>query len=297
MNIKKTFGFLIKQAFKSTFHSFRSNPALFIPFGLFAIIESLALIVLFLVPRMPLRIVFGPIIKTLWSESFLHYPANFILLPKLASHSRMFLSVIIGSLLTGVAVSMVAAVYKKNPVNFRKHLTPALKKYAYLFIAILLLTMLFYGCIKLITIGLAKYFMSGHSRLLFLKAGVWLGPVLTAINFILIILLQSAFAYIIPALIIDNNKFIKAITASFKLFKRFFLPTIALVTVPIILSIPVTILLYKNALLINMFFPEITLFILFFNIVVSSLVIDPVITVATTLLYLNIKEEGGMIKV
>ncbi len=189
---------LIKKAYNTTAKSLKNNPTLFVPFLILAIFQSITLLIIYLAPRMPLRIIFGPVIRTFWGGQFLHYPFNFLLLPKLASLSRMFLSVFVSSLLTGMAVAIVFDLYNKKQLKLGASFKVALKKYISLFIVVLLLTLIFYFSVKIITIALAKYFIAGHSRLLFLSPQMWLGPILAVLNFIIAVFIQSAFIYATP---------------------------------------------------------------------------------------------------
>lgn len=282
---------IIRKVYKTTFQSLKYNPTLFIPFIIFAIIEFIALMFLYLSPRMPLRLIFGPIVRTFWGEIFLHYPSNFLLLPKLASLSRMFLSVVFSSLLTGVAVNLILDIHNKKKFKIEESFKTAFKKYTYLFTVVLIFTASFYFLAKIITLILIKYFLAGHTRLLFLGPKIWMGPILPCINFIVAIFIQSAFTYAIPALIIDKEKLNKSLIKSFGLFIKFFIPTLILVGVPLVIYIPIIILDYKTAFLINKLFPEIILLVLFLSTIVSSLVIDPLVTLSTAHLYLMNKEK------
>lgn len=282
---------LIKKAYNTSIKSLKNSPALFIPFIIFAILEVIVLVIIYLAPRMPLRLILGPVISTFWGERFLHYPVNFLLLPKIASLSRMGLAVIFSSLLSGVAVALVFAVYNKKQIKFKEAFKSALIKYASLFILVLIFTLLFYFLVKLIIIVLVKYFMAGHSRLLFLGPGIWMGPILSAINFMLALLIQSAFVYAIPLLIIEKQKLIKAVIGSFVLFKKLFIPTLILVGLPMLVYIPIIILNSKTAFLIDKVFPEFILLVSFLSIIISSLVIDTIVTISTTFLYLLSKED------
>lgn len=274
------------KAYNTSLKSLKNHPALFLPFLIFAILEVIVLVIIYLAPRMPLRLILGPVIRTFWGERFLHYPVNFLLLPKLASLSRMALAVIFSSLLTGMAVALVFAVYNKKHLKLKEAFKSALKKYSSLFIVVLIFTLLFYFLVKLVIIVLVSYFMAGHSRLLFLKAGLWMGPILLSINFMLALLIQSAFVYAIPLLIIEKQKLIKAVIGSFVLFKKLFIPTLILVGLPMLVYIPIIILNSKTAFLIDKVFPEFILLVSFLSIIISSLVIDTIVTVSTTFLYL-----------
>lgn len=240
---------------------------------------------------MPLRLILGPPIRTFWGERFLHYPFNFLLLPKLLNLSRMALAVVFSSLLTGAAVAMVFDVYSKKHPKLSACLKSGLKRYIHLFAIVLIFTGLFYFLGKIITQGLLKYFMAGHTRLLFLRAGIWMGPILTCINFLLALLIQSAFIYAIPILMIEEEKLIKSIVKSFILFKKLFIKTLILVGLPMLLYIPIMVLLNNSAFLISNVFPESILLVLILGGIISSLIIDPIVTISTTFLYLMNKEK------
>jgi len=291
MSSPKTSAPSIKRVFNTTVKSLKNNPAVFVPFLSFLIIELIALVMIFLAPRMPFRLVLGPAIRTFWGERFMHYPLNFLLLPKLASLSKMVAAVIFSSLLTGMAVAIVSDIYHKKQLRLGASFKSACKKYINLFAVVLTFTLLFYFSMKLLTVGLMRYFLAGNSRLLFLGIGAWMGPVLMAINFALAILIQSAFAYAIPLLIIDNEKLIRAMLRSILLFKKLFFQTLGIVGLPMLIAVPFIILQYKSAFLIDRLFPESVLLLLFVSSIVSSLIIDALITVSTTVLYLMNKEN------
>ena len=134
----------VKKSLGSAIKSFKNTPALFIPFLIFAAAEALSLIFVYLIPRPPLKLIFGQPIRDFWGDLFLHYPTNFLLLPKLASLTRMGLTVIFGSFLTGMAVNAVVNLHHKRHINLTGSLKSALKKYASLFIIVLIFTLDFY---------------------------------------------------------------------------------------------------------------------------------------------------------
>ena len=282
---------ITQKVYKNTLKSLKNYPVIFLPFLIFALVETMALVFIYSFPRTPLILVFGPPIRTLWGEAFLHYPANFLLLPKLASLSRMGLTVFLSSLLTGMTMFIILDICNKKQIKLRLAFKSALKKYLSLFTIVFMLTFLFYILGKIITIGLTKYFMSGHSRLLFIKPGIWLGPILSVINFLIAIFIQSAFVYAIPALIIGKEKTIQSIGRSLLMFKKLFVPTLILVGLPMLIYIPLLVLNYNIAFLIDKLFPEFILLVIFLGTIISSLIIDPLVTVSTALLYLESKAK------
>ena len=281
----------LKSAYDKTIQSIRSNPVLFLPFAIFAAFEFISLITIYLAPRMPLKLLLGPLIKALWGERFLHYPVNFILIPKLISLARIGLTVVFGSLLTGVATLLVYNLYTKTKINLKSVFKLALKKYVSLFAIVLLFTLLFYLLNTVISKLLIKYFVSGHAKLLFLGAKIWLGPILVCLNFMLAVIVQSAFIYAIPVLLIEKETLTKSILKSLVLFKKLFLKTIILVGLPMLVYIPIMVLQSDSAFLIVRLFPEAVLLVAILSLVISSLVIDLSITLTTTHLYLMHKDE------
>lgn len=268
----------------------KNQPSLLIPFFIFATIELVALFIIFIAPRQPFIKIFGPPIRTFWGERFLHYPSNFLLLPKLVSLSRMFLSIVFGSLLSGMAISVVSDIYGNKRIKLTQSFNTALKKYISLFAVVLIVTLLYYSLEKItsrgVFVNLTK-FIAAHRKLQDLKLGIFITPTLIALKLIIALFLQSAFIYTLPLLVIAKEKFIKAIGMSFILFKRLFIYTIILVGLPLLLFVPIIILNTNTAFLINNLFPESILLVSFFGIVVSSLLADPMITVTTTFLFLE----------
>jgi len=281
----------LKRVYDRTTQAIKNNPVLLLPFAAFAAFEFITLIIIYLAPRMPLKLLLGPPIRALWGEKFLHYPVNFILLPRLISLARIGLTVVIGSFLTGVATILVFNIYRKTKINLKNVFNLALKKYVSLFAIVLLFTLVFYFLDKITTKLLIKYFVSGHSRLLFLGPKIWLGPALACLNFTLAVIVQSAFVYAIPILLIEGETLTKAVLKSILLFKKLFLKTIILVGLPMLIYIPIITLQSEPAFLITRLFPEAVLLMSILSLIICSLVIDLSITLTTTHLYLMHKDE------
>ncbi|MFC1646252.1 hypothetical protein ACFL2Y_03635 [Candidatus Omnitrophota bacterium] len=284
-------GVSLRFIYDDTLNTFKKYSFIFCPFIIFASFELVSLAIIYFAPRNPLRAVLGPPIETFWGEKFLHFPTNFFLYPKLLFYSRMGLTIFVGSLLTGVAVSLVFGIYSKEKVKLSAAFMSALKKYISLILVVFVFTALFFILNKVTYTGLARYFSAGHDRLLFIKPELWLGPILAGINFVLAILVQSAFIYTIPIIIVETANPIKSIIRSVILFKRLFFKTIILVGLPMLFYIPKIILDFNNVFLMEKFFPEIVIIVSVLGIVVSTLFIDALITVSTAFLYLKNREE------
>ncbi len=288
MSKKKAFSVI--NIYQFIFQALRNQPKLWIPYVGFTLLELFFLIFLYLAPRQPFAVLLAPPIRAFWGEKFLHYPVNFLLLPKLASLSRNFLACIFGSLLTGFAVAMVVDVYYKKNINALASLKAAFKKYLYLFAVVLLITVLFFSLIKIIEKGLLKYFLFGHATLLFLKPQVWLGPILIIINLLIVILVQGLLVYAIPIIMTGNGKLFKAIGRSMVMFTKLFLPTLFLVGLPILAYLPIIVLQFNTPFLINRFLPEAVLYVCIAAAIINSLVVDLLVTFSSTILYLQNKD-------
>ncbi len=269
----------------------KRNAVVFYPFAAFAAVEALALTFLFLIPREPFVRLFGPPVRTFWGEQFLHYPFNFLLLPKLAYFSRTVLSIIIGSFTTGMAVILIVQDHKKMALKLAPSFKQAVKRYASFFmVTVVVVFLLFFG-MRLVTSTILKYFMAGHARFLFIGARLWLGPILTVLGFLAAILVQACFVYAVPLIVIDGKKAIKALAGSFIFFKKNFFITIFLVTLPMLIFIPFIILQQNSAFLVEKFFPEIILIILYAGILLNSIIIDFLVTTSATIFYLKNRQE------
>ncbi len=291
MNPQATKSSLLKKVYNHTFSILKHNKLLFIPFIIFSILELLALIFIYISPRMPFVIVLGPPIKAFFGERFLHYPMNFVLIPKLASNIRTILSILVGSYLSAVAVQVISNLYEKKTVRMINVFKASFKKYAAFFLVVFIITILFQGALQLPSVGLRKYFLTGHKTLLFLKPSMWFGPLLTGISFVISVLIQACFAYVIPVLVIEKVNPFKALLGSCGLFFKSFFPTIMLVGIPMLAYVPIIILQYNTLFIINKFYPELVLFVAFLNVLITSLFVDVLITVSTTLYYLKKKDS------
>jgi hypothetical protein len=284
----------VSKIYAATYKLFKDNPGLFLPFLLLFLLQILALILLYLSPRLPLRIVFGPIIRTFWGlrygNSFLHYPYNFILLPKLVQVSSLALSVFVGALTSGMAIAMVSGIHHKNKVDFLSATRLAISKYVYLFIIVVLWVVALHYTSKLLTLGVVHLAVF-LARFRFLKLGLIIAPFLTFVNFALTVVIHSLLVYAIPVLIFEKEKLWKCILKSLSFFKQHWMTTLFFVALPMLVYMPFSILLQSPLFLIDKFFPEFVACVILLGIIVNFLLIDPLITVSAALFYLSQRKE------
>lgn len=272
---------LFLHSYANLFIALKNNKRILAPFIIFAVLEAASLIFLYLAPREPLKNMMGPIISNLWGERFLHYPQNFLLLPKLAFRARMALSIFLGSLLTGCSIALL----------YKRSVTYAFRKYAHLFAVVFLFTALYYSLNKLFYSFLVNYFTSGHQELIFLGPGQWLGPINIFVGQMTALCFQSAFIFAIPAIILSEKKFMGAIGESFVFFSKHFVVTLLLVGLPMVMVIPLIFLNYNTGFLIEHLFPESVLWVGFLSIILNSLLLDPVVTLTAAAFYVEKREK------
>ena len=70
-----------------------------------------------------------------------------------------------------------------------------------------------------------------------------------------------------------------------------FSKTLLLVGLPLVIYLPIAILNFNSLFLINKLFPEFILVVAILGILLSNLIIDPLITISTTWLYIVHKEK------
>ena len=71
------------QAIKQSWNLLKKHPLIIFPFVLFALLEAMALYLLFLAPQEPFAKLLAPPIARFFGEQFIRYPGHLLLLPKL----------------------------------------------------------------------------------------------------------------------------------------------------------------------------------------------------------------------
>jgi len=202
----------------------------------------------------------------------------------------MVLGIFVGSLTTGVAVLMVARYRAKDPVELKEAFLIVLKRYLTLAILSAILYISVHFIMKQPQLILINYFRA-HQKLLFIGPKFWFTVFLPVITFILAVLLQGLFVYSIPYVVLKGKKFLWALLSGFRLFFKNFLRTTLVVIVPMFLYIPVTILRGNINLLADKFSPEIVVVVMLFGIAVGTFIVDCLVTVAATEIFLEVADE------
>lgn len=257
--------------FKETFDTIKKNPTILLLFVILGVIEALALLVVFFSHSEPLSGLLAPPIRRFWGDQFLHYPQNFILLPKLFKYARLMLTASLGLFFTAVVIKKVESVHQGGTESgivsagglaFRRYF-------------------------RLLIVWVPFFFLLRYI------AGTWIpkleaGPAgQFAAVFVLAMTAQMLTAFLYPAVVLSERNFFKSIFGAFGLELRY-APRILLVfSIPILVGVGVA--FAKSLTFFYMrIMPELVLVVLALSIPVM-VVVDMLITVAATILYLKVR--------
>jgi hypothetical protein len=274
--------------YQFVFRALKRNPVIGLPFAVFFAFEACALLIIYLIPRAPFDSILAPFVVTFWGEKFLHYPAHFLLFPMLDYRAKLAISIIYGPLMAAWATLLINELYNRTTIDKRAAFIASLQKYIVTFTVIILINIGVYCVSKGMAIGLRTYFNAGHTTLLQIGQSLWRGPLLALINFALVIAAQSLFAFTIPLVVLHRKKVTAAFAKSAILCKRYLFLVLFLVTMPKLLEIPILLLLYKTPVLVYKIWPESVALVCGIGALVNTLIIDLMITVSITYLYLEI---------
>jgi len=93
---------------RESVNNYFANPVILLPFVTIAFIQLLVLEVIYFSPRFPLVKFFGPMISRLEGESFLHYPSNFLILPKWFQLAQYVIYIFISSFFICTAINIIS---------------------------------------------------------------------------------------------------------------------------------------------------------------------------------------------
>ncbi len=278
----------------NTYRRIVDNPVVILPFCIIVFIELLALAVLYFFPREPIKSILGPVIEQFFTNGkmYMHYPANFLLMPKLLYWARVVISIVFGSLAIGVSGHLFNLIRQKKPAHLSFGIKVGFKKYISIAVIQIFLYFLYNFVQNSITVVIGKYFVkSGNKAFLGLSANIWQGPILFSIDVILGIIIQLFFIYMYMDVLFGKAGFFKSMLNGIILSFRLFFRTFMLLLVPTLVYLPLAIIIYNLGTVMDRFFPEITMLILAVNVILGSLILDPCIILSCAESYLS-KEKS-----
>ncbi|MDP3786156.1 MAG: hypothetical protein Q8R05_01160 [Candidatus Omnitrophota bacterium] len=277
---------LCKSVWSVTFKTLAKYPSLLIPFFMNAVFQGLVLTVLFYYPRSPFSAIFGQPVQAFYGIRFLHYPYNFLLLPKLFYYGQILATLTLGVVMFGMAMGMVSQIHTEGTApRIGGSINRSLRRYLPL-VGIWLVTFIISLIILRGPAFLIMKFMQPTTFAKILLQVVSYGGILA------VFLVEALFIYAYPAIVVERAGFLKGIARSFSISKGVFLTTAILVIVPRILDVIGIIIKDKmtNATNINFpDFPEITVVMLAILIGIT-LITDSLVFLSTANLFMLKKE-------
>ena len=246
------------------------DPTIWIPFVLLGILDLLALLILFLAPSPPVSHLVAPIIRTFWSDRFLHYPVNFILLPKLQAHAHFLITTIFGVFVTGIAVKKIEAGLK---TDVSCSILDAIKFVLRRFIPLI--------CAWLLAYFLFKVLFKILNPILTLNLWVQLGA-----GYAVAVLAQAALGFIIPAVVLADKGFFKSFVKGLAFGFRNIVVASILIIIPIFMVTVVSFAKGLSPIFIARGVPEAVILVLVGGIILT-VVADIWVTSVTTVLFLR----------
>ena len=270
--------------------SLLENKIILFPFFIIFSLHLLILEILYFFPRWPLNVFFGPIIRTAkWGgEEFLHYPANFVLIPKLFQFFQMPMFIVVNSFFIGAAIAIIAGINSDRRITLKSIWKEAGASYLHLVLAsaiIFFLATASSGYYDKIIIRRALMIHSQTGPYFIMKMTVLRGA--PYFKLFLNVPISTLFAYLMPIIIMEKKKIFSALVENFKILFRCFILTFFVVLLPTLFFVLMFILGSSFNPLETI--PELTVLFLILTILVMTL-IDAVTYTALTTYYLLRKE-------
>jgi hypothetical protein len=265
-------------SWKQTVQSCR-KPATLLPFAGYAAVQLFILASLFFFTYPPFSFIFMPLQGELYGEITLHYPNNFIVMPKMFQVLNIILSGIIGSLAIGYATVLFFNLGNTQAPKLDTGLVG--KRYFHLIAAWLGQTALVLSVIWGFAWLAAK-----------MPAAATYFSVLRVVAAIFV---SAIFTFTTALILIDQKPFWRALAQSAKIFAGYVFVTFLLVGIPSVLQFPTQILLANSVNIVRRLNPE-TIALVIAAGVFSSMVSNYFIIGTVTHLYRGISRDGGIKK-
>lgn len=272
MSQKVFFMTKIVEIYKQVFLMLQKNPTVLFLFLILGIFDGVALTILSFAPIPPVSHLLAPIIRTFWSDQYLHYPSNFLLLPKLFGHAHFLISTIFGVFISGMIIKKIEADNQGQKISTLSAAGYVFKKY-----------------ISLVVVWLISY----GAFTLSLKGSLYILPPNVTIqlvsSFILSLMVQSVVAFLIPSLIIVNRNFFYAFWNGLKMGLQNIALMGAIFFIPMFLAFGLSFAKLYTPFFVRVY-PEAVLWVLAGGIVIM-LIVDVLVTSSATLVLLKVRNE------
>lgn len=275
---------------KLSLNNIFQHPVIAFPIITLAFVQILFLEILYFAPQEPLVNFLGPLITVVWSEEFLHYPQNLVLLPKMFYYVQIVLYLFLGTYLLAVTAKIVSILNEHTRVNVLHAFKETASLYVHIFTASVFSYVLFQSLTSgyvqlielLITLNPFRENMYFWNKLFVLSVPYF--------QFFLGIVASALLIYVVPIIVIEKQKVFSALVKNFKIVLRYIPASLLLVAFPTLLYLPILTLRNNIPMLMNVICPEIQLIAIVAGLLISMF-IDLMIMVSATTFYLFIKEN------
>jgi hypothetical protein len=256
---------------QESFSLMRRYPKIFLPYTILILLEIHLLIFLFLAYLPIFSPILAPPIRVFFGEIYLHYPYNFILLPTIFDYCDIVLVLIFAPLVSGMTVNMVYQAEEGNKPKLGSNLLLGIKKYLVLFGLWIIVTILVFSIFHLGRFLVLKFYT--HNIADTIHIPTWrMFRLMQYFCFFLTLLVETLFAFCIPAVMIEGKKIFGSIKRSFKISSSLLIVTFILICVPTIFNSLIVLIKQKFLTqLMDKFFPEIVFVIMGIGFVVYLL--------------------------
>lgn len=265
------------------------NKIIFLPFCIVAFAQLLVLEVLYFMPRFPLKIFFGPIVSKLWAESYLHYPLNLVLLPKIFQYVQIPIFILLSSYCIAVLCNIIYSINNNKSISIKNVFKETSSRYVHVVVAAMISYLLVMVLINTygLAVNRALQIQSESGIFYILKRIVLDGS--PFFSLMISVTVTVLFAYVIPIIVLEQKRLFSAIINNFKSLWGNFWFTYIVVLVPSLFFVPV--LLLRKSVAVNSMLPEVNVLMIVLSVIVSA-VIDTIIYTSITSIYLLKREEN-----
>jgi hypothetical protein len=276
---------------RTTVENICQHPVIIYPSLILALTQLLILEILYFAPRYPLLHFFGPLISHIWSEEFLHYPMDLILLPKLFYYAQILVYLFGGAFLLSMTSYVVASLNTHARANLRNAYRESSRLYVHLLcssiISLILFQVLSSGYTAAVN-DLLRIKTPNPGMAVLQKTLLWATPYM---QFFIGIFVTTLLVYVIPIIIIEKEKIFTAVAMNLAVLLRSFRTSLLVVLVPTLFYLPILVARNNVEALANATLPEIQIFIIALGILVT-MAIDLVVLTTVTTHYLYLKESS-----
>ncbi|GEM_PF-1334758 len=281
----------IRKIWSSALEVMAKNPVVIMPFVFIAFLESLSLEFIYFSARTPISFIANPIVKKFFGETFIHYPDNMVLLPRLFYYQQIAIYIFAGVFLAAISVNIFKNVKEGLPVRTGALIKNALRNYFSFFVYGIIIITLIFSLQWVNTFALSKFFRLLAKFLHYTPQQIFY-PCLMILSFLTNVILQVFLILTVPVMVIEKKPLLKALWKSVSTgFQKFF-TIFGIIFLPFLAYLPVTLLKGFSANLADKTFPEINVCVVVLGIVMS-IFLDCFVIVSVSQWLLNNRSQSG----